>query len=214
LAINDMKINTATGTTAIGTKLDIFNGTADLSANGLTYGTPLGGIPSFKLVNGNGLAASDYRIHGDSNVQITWQPGVNDLRSPSGYIVTIYNVANNTISGGRPVHIFQMGHKGGIGAIQTLNLPSFRALDPLAPGAGTNYNAYFAVKVRNVWMNGTEGPDSKGFDMAKEPFASRYPMAWADCLSGVFAVNYGVTAPAYAPIVPSPVVPGSSNANP
>jgi hypothetical protein len=196
LAINDMKINTATGTTAIGTKLDIFNGTVDpATANGLNFGAPQGGIPSYKLVDGNGLG-SDNRLHGDSNIQITWQPGVNDLRNPSGYIVTLY--FGNGSASFLPMQTVYLGHKGGIGAIQTLNLPSLRSLFPLA-SAG---NVPFAVKVRNVWMNGNEGPDSKGFDMAKEPFAMRYPMAWADCLSGVFVVNYGTTGPAYAPIAP------------
>ncbi|MBL0210883.1 MAG: hypothetical protein IPQ13_08250 [Holophagaceae bacterium] len=196
LAINDMKINTATGTTAIGTKLDIFNGTADpATANGLNFGTPQGGIPSYKLVDGNGRG-SDNRLHGDSNIQITWQPGVNDLRNPSGYIVTFY--LQNSISQFVPMHTVYMGHKGGIGAIQTLNMPSLRSLLPLVSSGSFP----MALKVRNVWMNGNEGPDGKGFDMAKEPFAMRYPMAWADCLSGVFVVNYGTTGPAYAPIVP------------
>ncbi|MBL0312461.1 MAG: hypothetical protein IPP78_07025 [Holophagaceae bacterium] len=198
LAINDMKINTATGTTAIGTKLDIFNGTADpATANGLNFGTPQGGIPSYKLVDGNSLG-SDNRLHGDSNIQITWQPGVNDLRNPSGYIVTLYVPNNGLTLQYLPIQTIYMGHKGGIGAIQTLNLPSFRAM---LPTFGTGSHP-FAVKVRNVWMNGNEGPDTKGFDMAKEPFATRYPMAWADCLSGVFVVNMGVAAPVYAPVAP------------
>ncbi|MBL0210881.1 MAG: hypothetical protein IPQ13_08240 [Holophagaceae bacterium] len=207
LAINDMKINTATGSTVIGTKLDIFNGTADPNpaGTGLTFGTPLGGIPSYKLASGNApsVPASDYRIHGDSNIQLTWQPAVNDLRNPSGYEVTIYRM--NGVAEAYPVHKITMGHKGGIGAIQTLNLPSFRALVPTSPlntATILSGNQAFAVKVRNLWMNGNEGPDSKGFDLAKEPFATRFPMAWADCVSGVFVVNYGATAPVYAPIAP------------
>ncbi|MBL0212004.1 MAG: hypothetical protein IPQ13_14005 [Holophagaceae bacterium] len=205
LAINDMKINTATGTTAIGTKLDIFNGTADLSANGLAFGSPLGGIPSYKLTDGNSRG-SDNRLHGDSNIQITWQPGVNDLRNPSGYEVTLYtpNLFQNPGLGWIAIQKVRVPHKGGIGAIQTLNLPSFRAMDtmdawtPVAP-----YSFTYAVKVRNIWMNGNEGPDSKGFDMAKEPNASRFPMAWADCLSGVFVVDFGPGNPLYPKVGPS-----------
>ncbi|MBL0311188.1 MAG: hypothetical protein IPP78_00455 [Holophagaceae bacterium] len=204
LAINDMKINTATGTNAIGTKLDIFNGTADLSANGLAFGSPLGGIPSYKLADGN-ARGTDNRLHADSNIQLTWQPGVNDLRNPSGYEVTLYtpNGFQNPAYGWIPIMKVRVGHKGGIGAIQTLNLPSFRAMDtmdawtPIAP-----YSFTYAVKVRNIWMNGNEGPDSKGFDMAKEPNAMRYPMAWADCLSGVFVVDFGAGNPLY-PIPPT-----------
>jgi hypothetical protein len=205
LAINDMKINTATGTNAIGTKLDIFNGTADLSAAGLALGAPLGGIPSYKLADGNAKGA-DNRLHGDSNIQLTWQPGVNDLRNPSGYEVTLYtpNLFQNPALGWIPIMKVRVAHKGGIGAIQTLNLPSFRAMDtmdawtPVAP-----YSFTYAVKVRNIWMNGNEGPDSKGFDMAKEPNAMRYPMAWADCLSGVFVVDFGAGNPVYPKVGPT-----------
>ncbi|MBL0312467.1 MAG: hypothetical protein IPP78_07055 [Holophagaceae bacterium] len=190
LAINDLKINTATGSTSVGTKLDIFNGTAELSANGATYGVPAGGIPSYKLANGNGLGVSDYRLHGNSTLQLTFQPAVNDLRHPSGYEVTIYTV--NTSGAGTlatPRHIIRMPHIGGIGAIQTMNFPN---LWDMTPDAGIRP---YAVKVRNIWMTGTEGPASHSFDMAKEPNASRFPMAWADCLSGVFVVDYTSVMP-------------------
>ncbi|MBL0312455.1 MAG: hypothetical protein IPP78_06995 [Holophagaceae bacterium] len=194
LAINDLKINTATGTTAVGTKLDIFNGTAELSANGATYGVPAGGIPSYKLVNGNGLPASDYRLHGRSTLQLTFQPAVNDLRHPSGYEVTIYAVypdGGPTI--GVPLHTIRMLHKGGIGAIQTLNFPNLWDMS-----WDSGFQPY-AVKVRNIWMSGTEGAASHSFDMGKEPNASRFPMAWADCLSGVFVVDYTSATPIAPP---------------
>ncbi|MBL0210885.1 MAG: hypothetical protein IPQ13_08260 [Holophagaceae bacterium] len=203
LAINDLKINTATGTTSVGTKLDIFNGTAELSANGANYGVPAGGIPSYKLFNGNALPASDYRLHGNSTLQLTFQPAVNDLRQPSGYEVTLYTV--NTSGAGTlatPRHIIRMGHRGGIGAIQTLNFPD---LWDMTPDAGIRP---YAVKVRNIWMDGTEGAAGHSFDMAKEPNASRFPMAWADCLSGVFVVDY-TTATPLPPgksLLPPPVV--------
>jgi hypothetical protein len=195
LAINDLKINTATGTTAVGTKLDIFNGTAELSANGANYGVPAGGIPSFKLTNGNALPASDYRLHGNSTLQLTFQPAVNDLRHPSGYEVTIYSVyAEGGPTLAVPIHVIRMGHRGGIGAIQTLNFPN---LWDMTSDLGIQP---YAVKVRNIWMTGTEGAGSHSFDMFKEPAASRFPMAWADCLSGVFVVDYTSGTPIAPPV--------------
>jgi hypothetical protein len=85
-----------------------------------------------------------------------------------------------------------MGHLGGIGALQTLNLPNMRALGVSsalgAPGAGQV--RYYVVKVRNVWMEGTEGAAGHSFDLGKEPWAKRFPMAYADVISGVFGVQY------------------------
>ncbi|MBL0210887.1 MAG: hypothetical protein IPQ13_08270 [Holophagaceae bacterium] len=215
LAINDLKINTATGTTSVGTKLDIFNGTAELSANGATYGVPAGGIPSYKLFNGNALPASDYRLHGNSTLQLTFQPAVNDLRQPSGYEVTLYSVyAFGGPSVAVPVHVIRMGHRGGIGAIQTLNFPN---LWDWTPDFGIQP---YAIKVRNIWMDGTEGAAGHSFDMAKEPNASRFPMAWADCLSGVFVVDFTSATPIAPPQgvmgteLPSPFQKGMRPASP
>ena len=72
-----------------------------------------------------------------------------------------------------------------------LNLPPMYTF---ATNHGTNYapgtTAFYAIKVRNVWMEGTEGNAGHSFDMGKEPFATRFPMAYADVLSGTFVVQY------------------------
>jgi hypothetical protein len=39
-------------------------------------------------------------------------------------------------------------------------------------------------------MEGTEGAAGHSFDMGKEPFGTRFPMAYADVVSGVFGVQY------------------------
>ena len=94
-----------------------------------------------------------------------------------------------------PLREVRVGHTGGIGARQVLNLPPFSVMeqfaqpmlkDGLLPGAV----AHYVVKVRNVWMEGSEGAAGHSFDMGKAPFAQRFPMAYADVLSGVFAVRF------------------------
>ena len=174
-----LQINSV-GTTAIGTKLDIFNGNAET----LATGAPSAGSPSYKLANGNSTA--HYKLNGYSNLQLSWQPAVNDLRHPSGYVVTVYRVVAGTFV--EILHEYRMGHIGGIGAIQTLNLPPMRTIDFSANAPATD--AAYAVKVRNVWMEGTEGAAGHSFDMGKEPWATRFPTAYADCVSGTFVVAY------------------------
>ncbi|MBK8726914.1 MAG: hypothetical protein IPL96_12945 [Holophagaceae bacterium] len=205
LNINDFRFNRASSSVQVGTRLDIFNGNAVTAATG----APALTAPSYKIADGNATGAGEYRLDGYSNVQLTFQPAVNDLRHPSGYIVTIYEVtygphglavipgatANGTFVA--PVAEYRMGHIGGIGASQTLNLPPMYVASTngdyfgSVPAPGTN--RYYAIKVRNVWMEGTEGagtPTSHSFDMGKEPFAVRFPMAYADLVSGVFIARY------------------------
>lgn len=187
LAINDLNLNLADGSLEIGTKLDIFNG----NAVNATTGAPAVFAPDYRLYTGNG--STDWTLNGYSNQQITFQPAVNDQRHPSGYIVTIYRVSvvagtpNRTVA--LPIAEYTMGHLGGIGALQTLNLPPFVSLNNTTPPAN-NTTAFYAVNVRNVWMEGTEGAAGHSLDMGKEPHANRFPKAWADCFSGVFVVRY------------------------
>ncbi len=193
LAINDLVTNFADGNASgnVGTKLDIFNGN---SVNFFT-GDPAITAPSYKLANGNATPATDHTLNGFSNVQISWQPAVNDLRHPSGYIITIYahdfGGILNDFNFTTPIREIRVGHLGGIGAKQTLVLPPFAVMDTIdgiiAPGFGP---AWYYVKVRNVWMEGSEGAAGHSFDMGKAPFAVRYPMAYADVLSGTFTVAY------------------------
>jgi hypothetical protein len=192
LAINDFLIDEAhdsgTHLGTVGTKLDIFNGNAVNAATG----APAATAPSYKLVSNNGIA--DHTLSGDSNIQISFQPMVNDLRHPSGYVISIYNVT--TVAGYtaaartniQQIREIRCGHIGGIGALQTINLPSFRVMDPNATGAQTQRS--YVVKVRNVWMEGTEGVANHSFDLGKEPFGVRLPMAYADVLSGTFVVDF------------------------
>ncbi|MFN8010234.1 MAG: hypothetical protein U0P81_02405 [Holophagaceae bacterium] len=185
LYINDFVTNYADGNPAgnPGTMLDIFNG----NARNILSGAPAPTVPSYKVMDGNGTGPFDWTLNGHSSVQLSWQPAVNDLRHPSGYIVTFYRVFPGFLQVMREV---RMAHTGGIGARQVLNLPSFSFMDasgPYNPGAGT---AAYLVKVRNVWMEGTEGAAGHSFDMGKAPFAQRFPMAYADVISGVFVVRY------------------------
>jgi hypothetical protein len=186
LYINDLRTNFADGNPAgnPGTVLDIFNG----NARNVATGAPAPTAPSYKVFDGNGTGPADWTLNGHSNIQLSWQPAVNDLRHPSGYIVTFYNV----FPGGflQVMREVRVGHTGGIGARQVLNLPSFSFMDangPFLPGTGTET---YLVKVRNVWMEGSEGAGKHSFDMGKAPFARRFPMAYADLISGVFVVSY------------------------
>jgi hypothetical protein len=198
LAINDMVTNFADGNPAgnVGTKLDIFNG----DTYNLFTGAPYFTAPSYKLADGNATGAADFTLNGFSNVQLTWQPAVNDLRQPSGYIITIYSHdfggIYNDFNYSTPIREIRVGHLGGIGAKQTLVLPPFAVMDTwlhgiigglVPPGFGP---WWYYVKVRNVWMEGNEGAAGHSFDMGKAPFAVRYPMAYADTLSGTFTVSY------------------------
>jgi hypothetical protein len=186
LQINDLRLNFADGNPAgnRGTALDIFNG----NARNMATGAPAPGAPNYKLFDGNGTGFGDFTINGFSSVQITWQPAVNDLRHPSGYVVEIFKVLfPGFVQGVREI---RMGHVGGIGAKQVMQLQPFAYIDlsgPRNPGDGTF--PYF-IRVRNVWMEGTEGAAGHSFDMGKEPFATRFPMAYADVVSGVFIVRY------------------------
>ncbi len=187
LAINDLVSNYAPGSVAVGTKLDIFNG----NAVDTTTGAPFASAPDYKLVNGN--STSDWTLNGNSTLQLTWQPAVNDLRHPSGYIVTLYVVDGGTSSTSlQAMAEFRTGHLGGIGELQTLNLPNLASiLASRWDESPTNDSRYaFAVKVRNVWMEGTEGAAGHSFDMGKEPWATRFPMAFADVISGVFVARF------------------------
>ncbi len=185
LAINDLKSNQATGAVKVGTKLDIFNGNAVTPATGKMAV----GAPDYKIFDGNSTA--DWTLNGYSNLQLTWQPAVNDQRHPSGYIATVYFVENN--GGGQtiatPVAEYRMGHIGGVGALQTLNMPPLVSLtNGKVPKPQTT--AFWAVSVRNVWIEGSEGKMGHSFDMGKEPWGTRFPMAWADCVSGVFVGRF------------------------
>ncbi len=189
LAINDLQSNYAPGSVAIGTKLDIFNGNAENN----TTGAPFGSAPDYKLVDGNSTGTNDWTLNGNSTLQLTWQPAVNDLRHPSGYIVTLYYVGGSSSSTSlMTLAEYRTGHLGGIGELQTLNLPN------LASIYGSRFNTQpsngsfhsFAVKVRNVWMEGTEGAAGHSFDMGKEPWGTRFPMAFADVISGVFVGRF------------------------
>lgn len=193
LALHDLRNNRADGGLDIGTQLDIFNGNA---VDPVT-GAPSALAPDYKLVNGN--ATADWTLNGYSNLQLTFQPAVNDLRHPSGYIVTVYHVdADNNISGtadldtyAEPIAEFRMGHIGGIGASQTLNMPDLSSLTRARFGLPANgTRRFYAIKVRNVWMEGTEGAAGHSFDMGKEPWATRFPTAYADCISGVFVGRF------------------------
>ncbi|MBL0210278.1 MAG: immunoglobulin domain-containing protein [Holophagaceae bacterium] len=181
LAINDLKINTATGTTVAGTMLDLFNGQAQDPATG----APASGSPSYKLADGNATGVGDFRLNGYSNVQITFKPAVSDLRHPSGYVVTLYRVDNSVIV---VQGEWRMGHLGGVGMLQTLNLPAFVNLDHFNHTPGNT--AAYAIKVRNVWYEGTEGASGHSRDLGKEPWAIRFPMAYADVVSGAFLVAF------------------------
>jgi hypothetical protein len=187
LAINDFESNHAHGSERIGLKLDVFNGNAVVPATG----APATGAPDYRLANNNGVA--NWLLNGYSNIQVSFQPAVNDLRHPSGYIVTLYEVGpNGPATSILAMQEYRMGHLGGIGALQTLNLPNFisqaRASIFGIPAAGQV--RYYIVKVRNVWMEGTEGAAGHSFDMGKEPWATRFPSAYADTISGVFGVQY------------------------
>ena len=189
LAINDLRSNVANGNLQVGLKLDIFNGNAVVPATG----APATGAPDYRLANGNGVAT--WLLNGYSNTQVTFQPAVNDLRHPSGYTVSLYEVIGNpapTLTSIIQIQEFRMGHLGGIGALQTLNLPNFIAMGRSsaigAPAPGSV--RYYMVKVRNTWMEGTEGAAGHSFDLGKEPWATRFPMAYADVVSGVFGVQY------------------------
>ncbi|MBK8724618.1 MAG: hypothetical protein IPL96_00845 [Holophagaceae bacterium] len=195
LYINDLVTNYADGNPAgnIGTMLDIFNGNA---VNGIS-GAPALTAPSYKVADGNFTGSGDFTINGYSSVQLSWQPAVNDLRQPSGYIVTIYNAATPIF--GVPLREVRVGHTGGIGARQVLNLPPFSVMEQflqpgLMEGSLPGLRAPYVIKVRNVWMEGSEGAGAPGgahsFDMGKAPFATRFPMAYADVLSGVFIVRF------------------------
>lgn len=190
LAINDLKSNYAPGSVSVGTKLDIFNG----NAINPTTGAPFASAPDYKLFNGN--STSDWTLNGNSTLQLTWQPAVNDLRHPSGYIVTFYEVQNgSTQTDLVTLAEFRTGHLGGIGELQTLNLPNLSSMLTARKGyyGGTpvpSDHYSFVVKVRNVWMEGTEGAAGHSFDMGKEPWATRFPMAFADVVSGVFVARF------------------------
>ncbi|MBK8725106.1 MAG: hypothetical protein IPL96_03375 [Holophagaceae bacterium] len=196
LYINDLVTNFADGNPAgnVGTMLDIFNGNA---VDPFT-GAPALTAPSYKVADGNFTGSGDYTLNGYSSVQLSWQPAVNDLRQPSGYIVTIYNAFD--VSWSWPLREIRVGHLGGIGARQVLNLPPFAVMandifqPALMNGGSPGARLSYAIKVRNVWMEGSEGAGAPGgahsFDMGKAPFAQRFPMAYADVLSGVFIVRY------------------------
>ena len=152
-------------------------------------------IPAHQNLTG----AIDHTLNGFSTLQVSWQPAVNDLRHPSGYILTIYKVDNDSeIEIHREI---RMGHIGGIGARQVINLPPMATIEEDGDqGAGPNgeilpgfilpQNGAYLIKVRNVWMEGTDGAAGHSFDMGKAPFAQRFPMAYADVISGVFIVRY------------------------
>jgi hypothetical protein len=186
LQIQDLKTNFAPGTVTPGTRLDIFTGTA----GDLATGNPPAGQPSYKLLDGNSTGNGDHRLLADSNLQLLFQPSASDPRHPSGYIVTLYQV---TSSGAGPattqlsvLREFRMGHEGGRGAQQTLNLPSLHSIAP----ANSGLNLAFAVKVRTLWIEGDDGAAGHSLDLAKQPFAQGVPSAYADLLSGVFVASY------------------------
>ncbi|MFN8011586.1 MAG: hypothetical protein U0P81_09275 [Holophagaceae bacterium] len=186
LMIQDLKANTAAGSVLPGTRLDIFNGTAA----DLATGAPAPGLASYKLLDGNGTGNGDLRLYADSNVQVLFQPSASDLRHPSGYVVSLYQVGTSgagtqttTLTLLREI---RMGHEGGRGAQQTLNLPSFRAILP----GNLGQNQAFAFKIRTVWIEGDDGAAGHSLDLGKQPFAQGIPHAYADLLSGVLIVAY------------------------
>ncbi len=186
LQIQDLKINQAPGTVAPGTRLDIFNG----NAADLATGNPGPGAASYKLVDGNATGASNHKLYADSNLQVLFQPAASDARHPSGYIVTLYHVTS-TGAGMQttlltPLREIRMGHEGGRGVQQVLNLPSLRSMLFANPGL----NLAFALKVRAVWIEGDDGAAGHSLDLAKQPFAQGIPTAYADLLSGVFVSAY------------------------
>ena len=130
------------------------------------------------------------RLYADSNVQVLFQPSASDLRHPSGYVVSLYQVGTSgagtqttTLTLLREI---RMGHEGGRGAQQTLNLPSFRAILP----GNLGQNQAFAFKIRTVWIEGDDGAAGHSLDLGKQPFAQGIPHAYADLLSGVLIVAY------------------------
>ncbi|MBK8726915.1 MAG: hypothetical protein IPL96_12950 [Holophagaceae bacterium] len=184
LQLQDLKTNHAPGTVAPGTRLDIFNGNAGDPATG----NPALGQPSYKLLDGN--LTADHRLYADSNLQLLFQPAVSDARHPSGYIVSLYQV---TAAGAGPfttqltlLREIRMGHEGGRGAQQVLNLPSLKSM---APG-NNGQSLSFALKVRTLWIEGDDGAAGHSLDLAKQPFAQGFPYAYADLLSGVFVAAY------------------------
>lgn len=185
LAVADLKANTATGSVALGNQLDLVAGNA---AN-LALGGPKPGDPPFKLFDGNNKGP-DHRLMADSTLEISFNPSATDARSPSGYIVTLYQV---TPQGSNPARTrltvlreIRVGHAGGRGAAQKIYLPNLRSMAPGSIGS----NLAFALKVRSLWLEGDEGPDANSLDLEKQPFAQRIPSAWADFLSGVFVGAY------------------------
>lgn len=182
LQVADLKVNSATGSLVLGTRLDLFLGNAANPATGE-------GMETYKLEDGN-ATGTDHRLSAYSTWLLSFQPSAADPRPPSGYVVQIYQV---TEAGSNPARTslalrreVRMAHTGGIGTVQRLFLPGFQSLAPAVSGR----NQSFVVKVRSVWMEGDEGPSANTFDLAKAPYAVRFPMAYADALSGVFVVAY------------------------
>jgi len=185
IQVADLKVNSATGTLALGTRLDLFLG----SATELPLGGPTGGAAAFKLEDGNATGA-DHRLNASSTWTVTFQPSATDLRSPSGYLVSLYRVTTTgaapAVTGLTLIREVRLGHQGGAGAVQRLFLPSFASLAQALPGE----SRAFVLKVRTLWMEGDEGPAGNTLDLAQAPFSTRFPLAYADALSGVFVVAY------------------------
>ncbi len=185
IQVADLKSNTASGNLAFGTRLDLFLG----SAMEMVHGGPTGGAPSFKLEDGNGTG-TDHRLSAFSTFMISFQPSAADPRPPSGYVVSLYRVTalgtsvpRTSLALLREVH---MGHQGSAGAVQRLFLPSFSSMGQTIPGD----SRAFVIKVRALWQEGDEGATGTSRDLGKAPFEKRFPMAYADALSGVFVVAY------------------------
>jgi hypothetical protein len=121
---------------------------------------------------------------------VLFQPAASDARHPSGYIVTLYQVTSAGVGAQTtqltPLREIRMGHEGGRGVQQVLNLPSLRSMVYANPGL----NLAFALKVRAVWIEGDDGAAGHSLDLAKQPFAQGIPCAYADLLSGVFVSAY------------------------
>ncbi len=185
VALADLKANTASGTVTLGTQLDLMRG----NAAELALGGPRAGDPSFKLADGNAKGA-DHRLAADSTLELRFRPAAEDLRSPSGYIVTLYQVERTTTGSPRTrltvLRELRAGHQGGRGAVQKVYLPTLRSMAQGTPGS----SLAFVVKIRSQWFQGDEGPDGNTLDLEKQPYAQRIPAAHADFLSGVFVGAY------------------------